>query len=119
MAEVSEIGDYGRIEDFIALAKEGKDVQVSIELKKQVVAQKVHPGDTEDMKREIDMYLLIGAYTFSVGRDVKQVSKVYVYGSLDEPPGIFLANINIANARLRSDYRRLRDANIKVEEKYF
>ena len=112
-------GKICRIEDFIDLAKEGKDVHVEIELEKQVVAQKVHPGNTEDMKREIDMYLLIGAYTFSVGKDVKQVSKVYVYGSLDEPPGVFLANTNIANARLKADYRRLKDANIKVEEKYF
>ncbi len=112
-------GKIGRIEDFIDLAKEGKDVHVEIELEKQVVAQKVHPGDTADMKREIDMYLLIGAYTFRVGKDVKQVSKVYVYGSLDEPPGIFMVNTNIANARLKMDYKRLRDANIKVEEKYF
>jgi hypothetical protein len=111
--------EFGRIEDIIALAKEGKDVHAEVELKKQVVSQKVHPGDTGDMKSEIDMYLLIGAYTFSVGKDVKQVSKVYVYGSLDELPGVFFANTNIANARLKADYRRMRDANIKVEEKYF
>jgi hypothetical protein len=111
--------EFGRIEDFIALAKEGKDVHAEVVLEKQVVAQKVHPGDTGDMIREIDMYLLIGAYTFSVGKDVKQVSKVYVYGSLDDLPGVFFANTNIANARLKADYRRLRDANIKVEEKYF
>jgi hypothetical protein len=112
-------GKIGRIEDFIDLAKEGKDVHVEIELEKQVVSQKVHPGGTADMKREIDMYLLIGAYTFSVGKDVKQVSKVYVYGSLDEPPGVFLASTNIANARLKADYRRLREAKITFEENYF
>jgi hypothetical protein len=108
-----------RIEDFIALAKEGKDVHVEIELEKQVVAQKVHPDETEDMKVEIDMYLLIGSYTFRVGKEVKQVSKVYVYGSLEEPAGVFLVNTNIANARLKMDYKRLREANINVEEKYF
>jgi hypothetical protein len=51
--------EFGRIEDFIALAKEGKDVHAAIDIKKQVVAQKLHPDETEDMKKEIDMYLLI------------------------------------------------------------
>lgn len=37
MARVSEIGDYRRIEDFIALAKEGGKVDLEIELKKQLV----------------------------------------------------------------------------------
>lgn len=111
--------EFGRIEDFIALANEGKDVHAAVELKKQVVVQKVHPDETEDMKSEIDMYLLIGVYTFRVGNKVKQVSKVYIYGSLEEPPGVFWVNINIANTRLKMDYRRLKDAKITFEEKYF
>lgn len=111
--------EFGRIEDYIAFAKKGKDVHAEVELKKKLVTQKVHPGDTEDMKSEIDMYLLIGAYTFRVGNEVKQVSKVYMYGSLEEPPGVFWVNINIANTRLKMDYKRLKDAKIIFEEKYF
>jgi len=111
--------EFGRIEDFIALAGEGKEIHAEVELRKQLVIQKVHPGATEDMKREIDMYLLIGAYTFRVGKEVKEVSKVYMYGSLEEPPSIFWVNTNIANTRLKADYRRLRDAKITLEEKYF
>jgi hypothetical protein len=111
--------EFGRIEDVIALAREGKDVHAEVDLRKQLVTQKVHPGDTGDMKSEIDVYLLIGAYTFWVGKEVRQVSKVYVYGFLEEPPGAFWVNVNIANARLKMDYQRLGDAKITFEEKYF
>jgi hypothetical protein len=34
MEKVSEISNYGRIEDFIALAEGGKEVKLEIELKK-------------------------------------------------------------------------------------
>jgi hypothetical protein len=119
MAGGNEKGELGRIEDFIALAKEGKDVHVAIDLKQQVVAQKVHPDETEDMKREIDMYLLIADYTFRVGKDVKPVFKVYMYGSSEESPDAAKVNKSIANARLKVDYQRMRDAKITFEEKYF
>jgi len=111
--------EFGRIEDFIALAREGKNVHAEVDLRKQVVTQKVHPGDTEDMKSEIDVYLLIGAYTFWIEKEVRQVSKVYMYGSLEEPPNVFWTNVNIANARLKMDYQRLKDAKMTFEEKYF
>ncbi len=111
--------ESGRIEDVIALAKEGKDVNAEVELKKQIVTQKVHPADTEDMKSKIDIYLLVGSYTFWVGKEVRQVSKVYMYGTLEEPPRAFWVNVNIANERLKMDYQRLQDAKIALEEKYF
>jgi hypothetical protein len=114
-----EISELGRIEDFIALAKEGKDVHAAIDLKKQVVAQKVHPDETEDMKSEIDMYLLIADYTFKVGKNVKPVAKVYMFGSSEESPDAARVNKSIANARLKIDYQRMRDVNITFEEKYF
>jgi hypothetical protein len=114
-----EIGDYGRIEDFIAIAKGGKAVNLSIELRKQLVTQQVPPGITEDMKDEIDMYLLAADYFFKVGKDMKLVSKVYILGSSEESPDAVKVNASIANARLKMDYRRLRDAKITFEEKYF
>ena len=118
MAGVNEIGDYRRIEDFIAFVSGGGKVDLQIELKKQLVTQKVPQGVTEDMRDEIDMYLLTADYIFRVGRDMKLVSKVYVFGSSEEPQNVIKLNSNIANARLRMDYQRLKDANITFEEKY-
>jgi len=119
MAGVNEIGDYRRIEDFIALAKEGGKVHMEIELKRQLVTQKVPQGVTEDMKDEINMYLLTADYVFRVGKEFKLISKVYVFGSSEEPLDVVKVNSNIANARLKMDYQRLKDAKITFEEKYF
>src|SRR4030042_2734975 len=119
MAEVSELGDYGRIEDFIALAKGGKEVNVAVELKKRRVAQRVPPGITEDMKGEEEMYLLTADYFFKVGKDMKLVTKVYMFGSSGESPDAIKINKSITNARLKMDYQRLKDAKIPFEEKYF
>lgn len=119
IAGVTEKGELSRIEDFIALAKEGKDVAMAIDLKKQFVAQKVHPSETEEMKSDVDMYILIGNYTFKFMTDVKQISKVYVYGSAEESMNDARVNKNIANERLKMDYKRLMEANIIFEEKYF
>ncbi len=52
MAEAVEKGEL-RFKDLISLAMEGKKVNASIELKKHVITQKVHPADTEEMKAEI------------------------------------------------------------------
>jgi hypothetical protein len=114
-----EMGDYGRIEDFIALAKGGKIVNVQVELGKKLVSQNVPPGVTEDMKDEVGMYLLIADYFFKIEKDMKLVSKVYILGSSEESPDAFKVNKNVANARLSMDYERLKDAQIKFEEKYF
>ena len=119
MVEVSGKSELLRIEDFIALAKEGKDVNVTIDLRKQPVSQKIHPGDTEELKGEIDMYLLFGDYTFKIGGWKKVVSKVYMYGSTGESLNDTRINMSIANERLKLDYQRLKDVNIHFEEKYF
>jgi hypothetical protein len=113
-------GELGRIEDFIALAKEGKDVKVTINLKKQLVTQKVPPGDTGDLKREIDMYLFMAIYTFSAKynfgaeKQVNQISKVYMLAFSEESPDNLKINTAIANARLKMDYQRLKDENITL-----
>ena len=125
MVEISGKGKLLRIEDFIALAKEGKDVKVAIDLKKQLVTQKVPPGDTEDVKKEIDMYLFMTIYTFnaiynfSAEKQVNQISKVYMLAFSEESPDALKINTAIANARLKMDYQRLKDAKITFEEKYF
>ncbi len=108
-----------RIEDFIALAVEGKQVNASIELRKKIVSEKVHPGTFEEMKDEVDMYLLFGDYTFLVGKDVKKISKIYMYGSSEESLNETNINKSIADARLKMDYKRLQDAKIILEETFF
>ena len=119
MVEIPGKGELLRIEDFIALAKEGKDVNVTVDLRQHFVSQKIHPGDTEELKDAIDMYLLFGDYTFKIGNWKKLVSKIYMYGSTGESLNDTKINKSIANDRLRLDYQRLKDVNIRFEEKYF
>jgi hypothetical protein len=113
------MAEFVRIEDFIALAKEGKPVNASIELRKKFVTEKLHPGTFDQIKSEVDMYLLLGDYTFLVGKEVKKISKIYMYGSSEESLNEVNVNKSIANARLKMDYKRLRDSNIILEEKFF
>jgi hypothetical protein len=119
MTEVSGTNTLSRIEDFIALARKGKTVTAMIDVKKQLVTQKVHPDATEEMKDEIIMYLLIADYTFKVGKDVAKVSKVYLYGSAEASLSHATIDKSIANERLKMDYQRLKKAHIKFEETYF
>ncbi len=109
----------GRLEDFINFAREGKAIHMEIELRKERISQKVHPEETEEMKDEIPMYLLVGDYTLKVEGETQSISKVYVFGSMGESLVASSGNKNIANQRLKMDYQRLRDADIMVEEKYF
>lgn len=119
MVEIPGKGELLRIEDFIALAKEGKDVNTTVDLRQEFVSQKVHPGDTEELKGAIDMYLLFGDYTFKIGSWKKLVSKVYMYGSTGESLSDAKINKSIANERLKLDYQRLKGVNVHFEEKYF
>jgi hypothetical protein len=119
MVQIFEQDELVMLEDFIQLAKEGGDVRVSVELRKQYIPGKVHPAHTEEGKSETESYLLIGDYTCSVREEVHKVPKVYVFGSGEESLKAAKMHQNIANERLKRDYNRLREAKIKVEEKYF
>ena len=116
---MADISSLSRIEDFIAVARSGRKVLLSIELLKVPVTEKVHPGGTEDMKTEISMYLLLANYNFTVGTKSTKVSKVYIYGSAEESLNDAKINKHIANERLKMDYKRMREVNIQFEEKYF
>ena len=119
MEKKTEINEYNRIEDFILLSEQGTKVSATVELRKQIVTQKVHPEDTAEMKAEVDMYLLIGDYTFSVGTNTKKVSKSYMYGSTIESTNDAKISKNIANERLKMDFKRLKNGKIKFEQKFF
>jgi hypothetical protein len=119
MVEIFEQDELVMLEDFIRLAKEGEDVRVSVKLRKLNIPVKVHPVHTEEGKSETESYLLIGDYTCSVREEVQKVPKVYMFGSAVESLNAAKIHKNIANERLKRDYNRLREAKIKVEEKYF
>jgi len=111
--------EFARLEDFIHLAEQGKDVQVQIELRRQAIKQKVHHGETEHGEGEIDAYLLIGDYAFRMEGDRYKVSKIYMLGSAEEPAEGARLNSNIANERLKMDYQRLTGAGITFSAKHF
>jgi len=119
MVPIFEQDELVMLEDFIRLAKEGEDVRVSVELRRQHIPVKVHPAHTEEGKSETESYLLIGDYTCRIGEEVHTVPKVYVFGSAEESLKVAKMHKNMANERLRRDYNRLKAAKIKIEEKYF
>ncbi|HKN19177.1 MAG TPA: hypothetical protein VJW95_05215 [Dissulfurispiraceae bacterium] len=108
-----------RLEDFIASAKKGVKISATVDLQKQYVSQKIHPENSEELKSEMNMYLLLGNFTFKIGGEQRIISKVYMFSSAEESASDTRINTNIANARLRDDYKRLAAANISVEEKLF
>ncbi len=71
------------------------------------------------MKGEIDRYLLLGNFAFRTGEEEQTVSKVYMFGSMEESLENANVNKNIANERLKMDYKRLRDSGLEFEEKFF
>ena len=119
MVPIFEQEELVMLEDFIRLVKEGEDVRVSVELRKEKIPVRVHPAHTEEGRSETESYLLIGDYTCKVREEVYTVPKVYVFGSAEESLKVAKMHKNIANERLKRDYRRLQGAKIKVEEKYF
>jgi hypothetical protein len=107
-----ERSELTRLEDFVQLAKEGKKIQVEIELEKQDVIEKL-PG------KEVYAYLFVANYVFKHKGETTKIPKVYIMGFRGEPLDLINANKNIANARLKMDYQRLREEGIKFEEKLF
>ncbi len=119
MIGTAELTDLVRLEDFIASAKKGLKISATVDLQKQYVSQRIHPENNEELKSEVNMYLLLGNFTFKIGNKEIIVSKVYMFGSAEESASDARINTNIANARLREDYKRLAAANMPVEEKLF
>jgi hypothetical protein len=111
--------NFGRLEDFIEMAKTGAIVNASVELRKQSVIQKSHAVDYEEKKGELEMYLFSAIFTFKYGNEERTVSKVYLLESAGGEDEDSRAHKNIANARLKEDYKRLKKTNISIEEIFF
>jgi len=119
MDKILTHSNFGRLEDFIKMAKTGTTVNASVDLQKQFVIPKNHPDDNYKIRGESEMYLLSAIFTFKYGNEERKVSKVYLMGSAGEASEDSRVHKNITNARLKEDYKRMKNANISIEEIYF
>jgi hypothetical protein len=119
MAGAFDNREFLRLEDIIALAWQGKEVRLSIELKKPIIIPKFLPGEIEGMKEGIDMYLLVANYSFHAEKEVGKVSKIYGSGIVTETQDVAKQNSILANRRLDIDYKRLEISHIKFDKKYW
>ena len=113
-----EHSEPSRLEDFISLVRRGKYIKLTIDLRKEIVTPTVRPDRPEEYRKG-DMYLLWGEYSFSVAGEVRKVSKIYAFGTFKQSEDLLRRNMNIANERIKMDYRRLKAAPIEFEEKFF
>lgn len=108
-----------RLEDVISIASEGKRVDMEVELKTQPMVQEVHIKEVDKTWHKIDTYLLIAFYTFKIDIQSYKCSKVYMFATDEESLITEEMNKDIANTRLRIDYKRFRDAHIHFQEVFF
>lgn len=118
MAGTCRAASYGRIEDFIQQARKGKKVTVAVSLRRENVKRLKIPRGKKGTQ-ELETYLLIGNYTFTMNRRKYTVSKVYMFATKEGSEDLEQEKRSIANVRLRMDYDRLRAAGIQFEEKFF
>jgi hypothetical protein len=113
-------GYQERLEDFISFAKSVKPGQIEVNLHKEVIKQLTHPEETDNLKVEKDLYLLMADFTMTGAPGERQeVAKVYAFGAINETEVEEKVIRNIANERLKIDYQRFRDAKIEYQEKFF
>jgi len=116
---MSELIVFNRLEDFISLAKKGEKIDLSVALDKQILTRKFYPNTSGDAEDEIDMYILSADYVFIVGGVETELKKLYASGIEGESPDSTIRNIYVANERLKTDYRRLKEAHIFFAEKFW
>jgi hypothetical protein len=110
---------FSRLEDFISLAGKGEEIDLTVALNKQIFTRKFDPYTMGDPEDEIDMYILSANYVFVVKGKTNEIKKFYVSGIEGESLDMTRQHIYVANERLRMDYKRLREAKIVFEEKYW
>jgi len=110
---------FNRLEDFIAIARKGKDVGLTVALAKQLFTRKFPPYTMGDSGDEIEMYILAANYVFVVEGKTHEFTKFYASGVEGDSPSAVQREIDVANERLKMDYKRLSDANIIFSEKFW
>jgi len=108
-----------RLADYIALAKEGVKVEGSVDLSRRAIRMNIGSNGDFAAGAQMEAYLLLGTYRFSVGGERHEVSKVYAFGPAREDAGQGGRARKVANERLAMDYARLREGDIQIEEKFF
>jgi len=116
---VTEHNMFSRLEDFISLARKGQEVNLTVTLDKQILTRKFEPYTVGEPEDEIDMYIFSADYVFIVQGKTHEITKLYAFGVEGEPLNTTTHNMTVANERLKMDYKRLREANIGFEEKYW
>ena len=106
-----------RLEDFILLSKQGEKVSLDVHVR----IEKILHQDEQcaGNQKQVDGYLFIADFSFSLNDQDYTVSKVYSLNYRIHDPYELHVDREVANARLKMDYTRLRQGGIKVLEKYF
>jgi len=116
---MTEQSVFSRLEDFISIASRGDEVELTVILEKRFFTRKFAPYTMGEPEDEIDMYMLAADYVFIVEGKRHEVIKFYAFGMEGESPSAARREINIANERLKMDYKRLKDANVVFSEKFW
>jgi hypothetical protein len=119
MNEINGQGQLSRLEDFIQLAKKGNRIELKVDLRKQSMMQNVDSDEADGKSDNIETYILVADYTFTMAGRPHKVSKVYMYAVATESRKTTRASAAIANLRLQLDYDRLKAANIAFSEAFF
>ena len=106
-----------RLEEIIEKAKGAKEAACQVELLKQPVKFLVHPE--AEITEEMEAHLYTADFHFTIDGQSYEVRKSYATEFATEPFEAKKACLNLANARLKEDYKRLKEAGIQLEEKYF
>ncbi len=106
-----------RLEEVLEKAKTADKKSCKVTLYKQPVKFLVHPE--AEITEELEAYLYTADFEFDIDGKHYAVRKVYATEFATESFEAKLACRNLANARLKEDYKRLKEAGIEVEEKYF
>ena len=115
-----EVSYKERLEDFIALAISRNKGRFEVNLRKEIVKRKVFPEETDNLKVEKDLYLLMADFTLvDLNDKSRKVTKIYAFGDINENEVEEKLIRTIANERIKLDYQRLRDADIKCQERFF
>jgi len=106
-----------RLEEIIEKAKGAEKATCKVNVFKQPVKYLVHPE--AEITEEMEAFLYTADFDFDIDGKHYIVRKTYATEFATESFEAKKACLNLANARLKEDYKRLKEAGIEVEEKFF
>ncbi len=106
-----------RLEEVIEKARSATKATGDVKLLKRPIKFLVHPE--AEIVEEQEARLYTADFIFNINGETYKVAKTYLTEFITESPEVVMLNRNIANARLKEDYKRLKEAGIEITEKYF